>query len=99
MSDRNPPADRPENVSGRDGFFQSLQTPALRTPAFKAAETWPDRRGEALQIFTTIFVRPALDMQPSIRRIAGACALAARHLASELAATSPRLRPGRLHHH
>jgi len=30
----------------------------------------PDRRGEAFAIFTTIFVRPALELGPSVTRIA-----------------------------
>jgi len=30
----------------------------------------PDRRGESLDIFTTIFVRPALDFRPAVARFA-----------------------------
>jgi hypothetical protein len=41
---------------------------------FPFAQNLPDRRGEALQIFTTIFLRPALELRSPIRRIAGAVA-------------------------
>lgn len=34
-----------------------------------AADDAPDCRGEALQIFTTIFVRPALELREPIRRL------------------------------
>jgi hypothetical protein len=30
----------------------------------------PDRRGESLDIFTTIFVRPALEFRPAVARFA-----------------------------
>jgi hypothetical protein len=34
----------------------------------------PDRRGEALDIFTTIFIRPALELKSPARRLVGALA-------------------------
>jgi len=34
----------------------------------------PDRRGEALAIFTTIFIRPALELKRPARRLVGALA-------------------------
>jgi len=34
----------------------------------------PDRRGEALDIFTTIFIRPALELRSPARRLVGALA-------------------------
>jgi hypothetical protein len=46
----------------------------------------PDRRGENLAIFTTIFVRPALELTSPVRRLAGA-----------LAATSSRIVSRRAH--
>ena len=33
------------------------------------AASAPDRRGEALDIFTTIFVRPALELREPLRRL------------------------------
>lgn len=57
----------------------------------------PDRRGETLQIFTTIFLRPALELRSPIRRIAGAVAgagtgLRARRRAEGSGAGSARQR-------
>jgi hypothetical protein len=46
----------------------------------------PDRRGENLAIFTTIFIRPALELKSPVRRLAGA-----------LAATGGRIVSGRAH--
>jgi hypothetical protein len=40
----------------------------------------PDRRGEAFDIFTTIFLRPALELGTPIRRAAGAVIGAGTHL-------------------
>jgi hypothetical protein len=34
----------------------------------------PDRRGEAIDIFTTIFIRPALELRSPARRLVGALA-------------------------
>lgn len=46
----------------------------------------PDRRGENLAIFTTIFIRPALELKSPVQRLAGA-----------LAATGGRIVSGRTH--
>ncbi len=54
-----------------------------------------DRRGEALLIFTTVFVRPALELRLPIQHLATTCAFFAIILASELSETSVRTRSGR----
>lgn len=94
MRHRDPPAVRPPTLSRSDDFSQSFQTPALQAPDQRL-----DRRGEALLIFTTIFVRPALDLRRPVRRIAGTCVLAARHLATGVSGTTRRIASGRARRH
>jgi hypothetical protein len=45
----------------------------------------PDRRGENLAIFTTIFVRPALELASPVRRLAGAFAATSSRIVSRRA--------------
>jgi hypothetical protein len=45
----------------------------------------PDRRGENFAIFTTIFVRPALEMTSPVRRLAGALAATGNRIVSRRA--------------
>lgn len=60
MSDHNPTSAGPTARPWRE-----------RVVRFHAgADRVPDRRGEAFQIFTTIFVRPALELRDPIRRLA-----------------------------
>lgn len=45
----------------------------------------PDRRGENLDIFTTIFIRPALELTTPVRRLAGALAATGGRIVSRRA--------------
>jgi hypothetical protein len=56
-----------------------LRSPARPTRLRRGTLLWrvrsgidrlPDRRGESLDIFTTIFVRPALEFRPAVARFA-----------------------------
>jgi hypothetical protein len=57
----------------------------LRSESRDCFSDLPDRRGENLAIFTTIFVRPALELTSPVRRLAGAIATTGSRIVSRRA--------------
>jgi hypothetical protein len=101
VSNRHPPIAAPPERLRRSGYLRTSQSPFEVSGAKPGAPRLGalDRRGESWQIFTTIFVRPALELRPPIRHLAASCVVAARNLASDLAETSLRMTSGRVRQH